>query len=122
MAHEEGLRGRKVLVIEDEYIVAQILTEMLEDAGAEVVGPVGWLEEALAFVKDKTKHIDCAILDLNLHGGKSYPIADALIERDVSFVFTTGYDGDLIQGAYQNVPRCQKPFRAQELFTLLAAA
>lgn len=121
MKHQQTLRGRTVLVIEDEYMVAQTLTEILEDAGAEVIGPLGWVDEALDFLNNETKPIDCAILDINLHGARSYPIADVLIERKVSFVFTTGYSEEGIEIPYQDFPRCQKPFQAKELFRLLAA-
>src|SRR5215207_4792017 len=90
------LEGRRILVVEDDFLVAQILCEILEDAGAVVVGPIGWVEEALAFLDGNDTAFDSAILDINLHGEKSYVIADVLVSRNIRFAFATGYGGDAL--------------------------
>jgi CheY-like chemotaxis protein len=117
-----ALTGRRILVVEDDYLVALVLVEMLEEAGAQVVGPVGWLEEAIALIQDGGEVFDAAILDVNLHGRKSYPIADALIARSVGFVFATGYGSGALDGKYQSYPRCEKPFHSDALLAALAGA
>lgn len=113
-----ALNGRRILIVEDDYLVAQALVELLEEAGAEIIGPIGWLEEALVLIEDEHRELDAAVLDVNLHGKKSYPIADALAARAVKFIFATGYSADGIEGQYQQYPRCEKPI---DLSALLAA-
>jgi CheY-like chemotaxis protein len=112
--------GRRILVIEDDYLVAQLLVELLEDAGAEVVGPAGWLEEAIELIEREGQTLDAAVLDVNLHGKRSYPIADALIRHSVGFLFATGYGAGVIDSKYQSHPRCEKPFHTDALLTALA--
>lgn len=116
------LEGRHILVVEDDYLVALILVDLLEDAGARVVGPFGWVDEAIACIESGLQKLDGAVLDVNLHGRKSYPIADALAARSVGFVFATGYDGGVIERKYRNYPRCEKPFSPPDLVAALAAA
>jgi CheY-like chemotaxis protein len=122
MATAHLLQGRRILVVEDEYLIAEVLTQMLEDAGATVLGPIGWRDEALAFIRGDGSAFDVAVLDVNLHGQSSYPIADALIERGIDFVFTTGYGTDALNEAYRGYPRCTKPFDQQGLFAALISA
>jgi CheY-like chemotaxis protein len=116
------LHGRRILVVEDDYLVAQVLVDLLEDAGAEVVGPIGWIDEAIALIEGDGQKLDGAVLDINLHGKRSYPIADALAARSVGFVFATGYDAGVIEGKYRSYPRCEKPFSQPALIAALAAA
>nr|WP_256464295.1 response regulator [Bradyrhizobium sp. 21] len=113
------MRGRRILVIEDDYLLAQVLIDFLEEAGAEIVGPIGWVEEALAAIDNGEINVDAAVLDVNLHGAKSYPIADALAERSVPFVFATGYGSDALDASYLDHPRCEKPFDQSMLVALL---
>lgn len=122
MQQAATLQGRRVLVVEDDYFVAQILCDALEDAGATVVGPIGWAGEAAAFVRRGGAEFDSALLDVNLHGEPSYPVADALAERQVRFVFMTGYGAEAIDEAYRHHPRCEKPVRLQALFDALCPA
>lgn len=119
---DEGtiLRGRRILVVEDDYLLGQVLIDFLEEAGAEIVGPIGWVEEALAAIENGARDIDAAVLDINLHGAKSYPIADALAERSVPFVFATGYGLDAVDASYLHRPRCEKPFDQSVLVALLS--
>src|SRR3712207_954447 len=88
---EEPLAGRRVLVVEDEYFIADDIARALRKLGAEVVGPLASRDEALdAFSSGQS--IDAAVLDINLRGDAVYPVADALRGRKVPFVFATGYD------------------------------
>ena len=116
-----SLRGRTILVVEDEFLLAELVGEALEEAGATVIGPVGWVDEALALVARHGATLDAAVLDINLHGALSYPIADALMAHGVPVVFTTGYDASAIEAAYQGCARCQKPLHAEALLSALVA-
>ncbi|HVG48881.1 MAG TPA: response regulator [Rubellimicrobium sp.] len=102
-------RHRRVLVVEDEYLLAEDLRRGLEDAGAEVLGPVPSVADALALLATEAPP-DAAILDVNLGGEMVFPVADVLRERGVPFMFATGYDQWSLPQAYTDVPRCEKPF------------
>jgi len=105
--------GRRVLLVEDEPIVAWLLKDMLVDLGLVVVGPAASVNQALAMIDAES--IDMAVLDVNLKGQMSYPIADALVARGVPFVFSTGYDIDRLLVGYRTVPALQKPFHGADL-------
>jgi hypothetical protein len=77
------------------------------------------VHEALAFVEGNITSIDGAVLDVNLHGEKSYPIADALASYQIKFVFATGYGVDFVDGAYRRFPRCEKPINPRTLVVAL---
>ena len=81
MPNDGQLAGSRILVIEDDFPVGEIILLMLEDEGAQVLGPVGSVDEALAFIAEQAQMPDRVVLDLNLHGVKSYPVADALTQR-----------------------------------------
>jgi CheY-like chemotaxis protein len=110
--------GRRVLVVEDEVLVAWLLEDMLADLGCAVVGPAASVKQALAMIDAEA--IDVAVLDVNLNGQLSYPIADALAARGVPFVFSTGYDKDRMLDGYKTFPVLQKPFHQSELSDILA--
>ena len=105
----DALRGRRLLVVEDEYLIAAALERALEDRGAEVVGPAGYVEGALRLVEAEGDRLDGAVLDINLRGERVYPVADVLAARGVPFVFLTGYDAQVIPDTYAGVPRSEKP-------------
>ena len=106
--------GRRVLLVEDEMLVVWLLEDMLADLGCAVVGPASSVNQALAMIDAEA--IDAAVLDVNLNGQMSYPVADALAARGVPFVFSTGYDKDtLFLDGYRTFPVLQKPFRRSEL-------
>lgn len=111
------LSGRRVLVVEDEMMVSWMLEDMLAELGCEVVGPAAWVGQALAIVDAET--IDLAVLDVNLNGQKSFPVADALVARGVPFVFSTGYNNDGIPDTYKDFPMMQKPYDQGNLSTIL---
>jgi CheY-like chemotaxis protein len=84
--------SRKVLLAEDEMLVAWLFVDMLDDLGRAIVGPASSVDQALAMID--TEAIDVAVLDVNLNGQMSYPIAEALAGRGVPFIFSTGYGKD----------------------------
>lgn len=108
-----GLSGRRILVVEDEGIVAWALEDMLADMGCAVVGPAARVNQALAMIDDEP--IDAVVLDLNLNGQMSYPVADVLAARGVPFVFLTGYHKSSIPKAYAGFPMMQKPLDRPKL-------
>jgi len=116
-----ALAGLRVLVVEDEYMVADYISMVLEDFGCGVVGPVGTIEKALAAVNDGG--LDGALLDANLSGDSSAPIAVALQAASVPFVVATGYGAlDLPDEALNRAPRISKPFSETELKAIMLAA
>jgi len=102
------LAGRRVLLVEDEYFIVSDLVRTFEASGAEVIGPAGSLEDALALVYNNS-HIDAAVLDINLHGEMVYPVADELAGRGVPFVFASGYDKSAVPERYSRIKHCEKP-------------
>ncbi len=115
------LQNRRVLVVEDDFLIGDALTEVLESQGAVVIGPIGWTVEALAVVQERAPRFDIAVLDVDLHGERSYPIADALLSRGIPFVFTTGYNADAVEPAYRAHARYEKPLSGSALVAGLAA-
>jgi CheY-like chemotaxis protein len=114
------LNGLRVLVVEDEAAISLLLEDMLLDFGCEVIGPAARLTAALDAVAHEA--IDLAILDVNVAGEPIYPVADALAERAVPFVFSTGYGSAGIKDAYRDRPVLQKPFAQHDLKQKLLAA
>ena len=100
----------RVLIVEDEYFLATDLEESLRSEGAEIVGPVGELSEALAQVNEDG--FDAAVIDINLRGQSVYPIADKLIEKQIPFVFATGYGQEALPSRFWEVKRFEKPYDA----------
>jgi len=111
-----ALEGVKVLVVEDEYLVAALMEDMLASAGCVVAGPIPRLAQALDAASSEA--CDVAVLDVNLAGERVYPVADILAQRNVPFVFVTGYG--VLPGEYANRPRLCKPFKMTELLDTLS--
>jgi CheY-like chemotaxis protein len=105
--------GLRVLVVEDEMMVALLVESMLAELGHIVVGPVGGVEKALQMAE--REEVDLAILDVNIRGGASYPVATALDARGVPFIFATGYGQAGLAGPYKDRPTLQKPYRLDDL-------
>ncbi len=103
-----ALQGRRLLVVEDDYVLAEDLKRELEALGAEVQGPVPSTEDALHVLKAGLVP-DAVLLDLNLGGQIAFSAAEALQERGILFAFTTGYDAWTIPGAYAHIARFDKP-------------
>jgi len=109
-----ALKGLRVLVVEDMFLVAEIIRECLESFGCEVVGPVAKLNRALTVARDE--QFDAAVLDVNLAGDLSFPIADLLRSRGIAFIFLTGYDvATILPKKFQGAPRLAKPFVEDDL-------
>lgn len=113
----QRLHGRFVLIVEDEYFLANDLEQEFERAGINIVGPVPSLAQAMTLVQEKT--IDLAVLDIALGGDKVYDVADTLIGRGVPVLFVTGYDRSGMPTRYADVPLCQKPVGAGDVITAL---
>ena len=111
---------RRVLIVEDDYLIADDLAYSLEDLGMEVVGPAPSVEAALQLLEDEGERLDGAVLDINLRDQRVYPVANALTARGVPFVFTTGYDPVTIPQAYAAAPRCEKPVDKRKLVRWLS--
>jgi CheY-like chemotaxis protein len=114
-----ALEGIRVLVVEDEYFVAILIEEILESAGCIVRGPIPRLPEALDAVVHND--YDAAVLDVNLAGERINPVADALSERNVPFLFVTGYGASALPSEYAKRPHVCKPFRMNELICALSS-
>ena len=97
-----ALEGIRVLVVEDEFLVATLIEDMLVAAGCVVAGPIPRLSKALDAVGSGT--FDAAVLDVNLGGDRVYPVADALSRRNVPFVFVTGYGTGVLPREYAARP------------------
>ncbi|KKC24804.1 response regulator [Sphingomonas sp. SRS2] len=115
---EQLLARRRILVVEDEYFLADDLDGALTDAGAKVLGPLPSVKEAARFIASEPS-IDAAVLDINLHGEMVFPVADALRERGIPFAFATGYDQLALPARFADVPRIEKPFKSDRLAAVL---
>jgi CheY-like chemotaxis protein len=119
MQGETGkLKGKRILIVEDEFLVAELLLQSLEQCGAEVVGPAATLHQGMTMAANEEK-LDCAVLDINLRGNSSYPIADILRRRGIPFLFATGYDSRVIPERYGHIRRCEKPVSSSALIGAL---
>ena len=110
----DTVAGRRVLVVEDDFVIANVIAEAFRAQGAHIVGPAGNLKDALAIATGK-EHIDGAVLDVNLRGEMVYPVADVLRSKGVPIVFTTGYDTGDVVSRFADAPCLQKPFRLELL-------
>jgi DNA-binding response OmpR family regulator len=115
------LAGLRILVVEDEFMVAELLCMMLEDFGCNVAGPCASVAEALAAVGEN--ELDGAVLDVNLDGESSAPVAAALNAAAVPFVVSTGYGAlSILDDALNHTIRISKPFASAQLKAGLQAA
>lgn len=113
------LDGVRILVVDDNYMIASNLAEALGSAGARIVGVLGTLEDATVFVASRHAEVEIALLDVNLAGVMSYPVADILVRHDVPFIFMTGYDTASMEAAYRDFPVCMKPFGFQTVVSTI---
>jgi CheY-like chemotaxis protein len=114
------LSNRKVLVVEDEMLIAMLIEDMLDEFGCKLVGPATSVPRALDLISKE--QVEVAVLDLNLDGQDTYAIADALQRKKVPFIFATGYGSTGLRKEYGNLPVLQKPFQTKDLETALAQA
>ena len=102
-----SISGNRVMIVEDEALVAMVVTESLTTLGCRVVGPFSRCSEAMAAIE--ADEVDAAILDVNLDGEMVYPLADMLTVRGVPFIFVTGYGAESIDSRFAHIPVIQKP-------------
>jgi CheY-like chemotaxis protein len=108
----------RILIVEDEIIVAMFLEDLLGDFGYEVAGVVSHLDDAMAHAPD----YDLAVLDANINGRSVFDFADVLAARNTPFIFATGYGARGIPDRYAGRPVVQKPFQPEELKWMLSQA
>lgn len=107
----------RVLVVEDEMMVSMLIEDYLADLGCEVAGPAATLQEALDMAE--SAGFDAAVLDLNLAGDRTFPVADKLSEKGVPYAFATGYGQGGLRAEDQNRPVLQKPFVYEDLQSVI---
>ncbi|WAC64619.1 response regulator [Pseudoxanthomonas sp. SL93] len=107
----------RVLIVEDESMLVMLLEDLLPTLGYEVAGSAGSVEQALAALDEAP--IDLAVVDVNLAGTPSFPVADALRERGVPFLFTTGYGHEGLPERFVDAPVLAKPFRRHDMESVL---
>jgi len=105
--------GRRILVVEDEYLLADRTRRELEKLGAIVVGPTGRVDQALELIDDEK--VDGAILDIHLAGELVFPVAERLGELNIPYVFATGYDPSIIPSSFSGFVLCEKPIEIEHI-------
>jgi PAS domain S-box-containing protein len=115
-----AISGNRVMIVEDEALVAMVVTESLTNLGCSVVGPFSRCSEAIAAIDANA--IDAAILDVNLDGEMVYPLADMLAHRGVPFIFVTGYGAESIDPRFKHIPVIQKPVERHVLQRIFVPA
>lgn len=113
------LTGRRVLVVEDEILVAMLIEDILADLGCEVVGPASRVAAAIDLAR--SAEIDVAFLDVNVAGEEVFPVAEALAARGIPFVFVSGYGDEALEGSFVGRPTLKKPFPPDDLGAALRA-
>jgi CheY-like chemotaxis protein len=117
MEQKPGSSGLRILVVEDEPMIATSLDDLLTDFGYRVVGPAYNLDQGMQLIKSEA--IDGAVLDVNLGGERVFSLADTLAERSIPFVYVTGY-GKLLRNCNHGRPVLQKPYKTQHLLEIIA--
>ena len=115
-----SLAGKQVLIVEDEFLITMLIEDALDNLGCRVAGTAGRFDEALE--KARSLPFDVAILDVNLDGRRTFPIAELLAERGRAFVFVTGYGAANLPDALAGTPILPKPFEQRDLEKALRQA
>ncbi len=116
-AQRQGLEGKRILVVEDEPLIGMVLTDYLEDAGCEIVGPAPSLDKAMLLASEA--QFDGALVDGNLAGRPVDDIARALKQRGVPFAFVTGYGREALPPGFDDAPIVEKPFTQEQVIAAL---
>jgi len=117
VCHDTKLQGLRVLVVEDTLLVAELIAQVLEDAGCITVGPAPRVERGLALAM--AERLDGALLDINLAGELCFPIAKVLVDRGVPVAFLTGYGEATLPLSFRGMPRLSKPFQLDDLIDIV---
>ncbi len=115
------LYGRVILVAEKEYFLADNVARVLEQLGADVLGPVTTVSGALTLL-DVLDRVDGAVLDINLHDEAVYPLLNALKARGIPYVFATDDEEAAIPTQYKDAPRWRKPYQLEDLVSELGGS
>ena len=115
------LHGLRVMILEDEALVSLLLEDMIEDLGCKVVGAFCRLDHALEAVANGAE-LDVAVLDVNVAGQHSFPLAETLALRGVPYVFATGYDESGLPDRWRGAATLRKPFLQEQVADALSAA
>lgn len=110
--------GIRVAVVEDEFMIAMAVEAAVVDAGGIVVEMAATLNQALELARNG--EFDAALLDINLNGEHSFPVAEALEERGIPYAFVTGYDRQMVPEAFAAAPLLTKPYAREDLIRILA--
>ncbi|MFU0507637.1 response regulator [Pseudaminobacter sp. NGMCC 1.201702] len=115
-----SLNGMRILLVEDEALVAMSVEDMLADLGCEVAASASTIDEA--FDKAQAGGFECALLDVSLGGKAVFPVAEMLSERGIPLAFASGYGRAALPEAFQNYPIVSKPFQLEDLAAALSTA
>jgi CheY-like chemotaxis protein len=115
-----NLHNLRILVVEDSLLTADTIQDLLETSGCEVIGPAANVTAALDLIT--RTELDGAVLDINLGGELSFPVAAALIEQDIPFLFLTGYDDLVVPPQYRGMRRLEKPTDMRSLAEIVTSA
>jgi len=119
MTELPSFEGTRILLLEDEPLVSMALEDALLDLGCEVLGPFLHLEDAFAYVHGHSREIDIALLDINIHGERSFGLAELLVQLDIPFFFSTGYDEAGIDWRWRAWPNLGKLFTRPRLAAMI---
>ena len=112
--------AKRVLIVEDEFLVAMLLEDLLTEMGHQVIGTFAQVDEAMKFANQAD--VNFAILDINLAGATSFPVAEILRRRGIPFLFASGYGSTGLASAFENELTLQKPYEPAELERAIAEA
>ncbi|MGH6982092.1 MAG: response regulator [Stellaceae bacterium] len=112
-----GVPRRRILLVEDEILVATLIESMLAEFGYEIVGPIAHVGKAIEMAQQEVLH--AAILDVNIRGQEVYPVAEALTARGIPYIFSTGYGNGGLRASYRNRPTLTKPFLRRDLLHVI---
>lgn len=122
LAPDPALVGLRVLIVDDEALVAMLLEDMVADLGCELAGSAGRIAQALELVADPAVRFDVAVLDVNVAGESITPVAQAAVDRGAAVVFATGYGESGVPEAFRGRPTLQKPFGLPDVAARLKEA
>ncbi|HEY6048367.1 MAG TPA: response regulator [Sphingomicrobium sp.] len=116
---ESGLKGRRILIVEDSPVVAPFTADLLSDLGCEVVGPAPNMAAARELLENE--EFEAALMDIHIRGERVFPLCDMLEAKSVPFVFTSGYADWQIPEKWEKRPRLQKPYTIEQVRKVLSA-